>query len=361
MKFSAWKATLLVIGGYLLFCCFGVLPKYMSLVKFPSFIQQYNSAYTYVGYTYEDKLEKEIDKPTIKKGTFDNLGLFSNGNFKNGGHYDANRELFYLNLMNDAVRFKGDENLGKITKHENVYNGVLVKAGKYYYSFGEGFVRIVMNKNSSYGLEYDYYMPGREEYSEIAALLKKQRTEKISIREFAYLLALVGDGTLAYYHKDVQTVVFRERLDENNYIIVSYNLDDGSITRSEPRFEYELEFFVYPQNVMYYDNYNNCIKMYFLETNSEMIMVDEVDSLEKLNYFVYEDGTLLYSFIRNGRIRWEYPSKNVSQEYDYEDLLLTDGEVLLLGEEKAVYYKNTTKNEIEYVYLDIPDYTKTGE
>ncbi|MBR0349548.1 MAG: hypothetical protein IIX16_07910, partial [Clostridia bacterium] len=63
MRFHGLKLTALVIAGYLIFCCMGVLPKYMSLVKFPSSIQRYNSAYTYVGYTYDDKFSEEKDKP----------------------------------------------------------------------------------------------------------------------------------------------------------------------------------------------------------------------------------------------------------------------------------------------------------
>lgn len=352
------KLAALVVGGYLLFCCFGVLPKYMSLVKFPSFMQQYNSPYTYVGYTYKDKLEADIDKPVVKKGAFDALGLFENGNLKNGGYFDGKRNMFYLNLKEDAVKFKGKKNLSKIAEHSKAGDGVLIKSGKYYYSIQDYGIKILMTKKDAFMVNTDSFEYEMVDYSEIASILKKQRKEKITINEFALLLRLTEEEILTFYHKESPIVLFRETDESGRYVIVSYNMDDGTVQKTEPRMKYEYEFWVNQNVLLFYDEESRSIKMFFVDTGSEMDIVVNVDSVEFMNFIMHDDGTLMYCYVtEDNRIYWRYPTKNVTSEFDYIDLNLTNGQALLVGEDKTLIYNNETENEISYSYMKNPKYT----
>ena len=368
MRFHRLKLTALVLAGYLIFCCLGVLPKYMSLVKFPSSIQRYNTAYTYVGYTYDDKFSEEVDKPVIRKGTFDELFLFRNGNLRNGGYFDENKNVFNLNTNTEAVKFTTKNKLKTIVKTEvSGENSVVLKAGKYYFSLRKetGSIRVIMNKKYSRGFRFseDDFLNSEDtlDYERFLDLLKKQREEKITLREFAYLLKLTMDEVLVYYNKDSKIVVFKEMVDDEHYMFVTYNMEDNSVTKTKTYKKHEHEFLVYYNVLLYYDEATKTIRLRFLDSDSETTIVTDVEKLSFMNYRVYEDGTLVYCYVSDNRLVWKFPEKKVEAEFGYHNIDLKDGETLLIGDEKALFYKKKEKTQITYVYVDVPGYTRTEE
>lgn len=339
-------SIILLFCSYFIFSANGMFPKAISL-DLPGWLQNYNTHLTQTGFTVSDKVEYESKHTVIKKGAFDKLDLFSNGNAAFDYAYDADRDVISLVVKDGKEMYINRFNVKKwdqkkSIKNNDLMNGMPIKLGhRYYICDRDGDVQVLFSKN----MISDIHIPDMS-YEEMALLLEKQHEEKITLTEFAALLSAYKSGTLLGWYPEEHTAIFTNYVSNQVYgqIILTlsvYNTQTLECTYSQPLVNEQFVRCISANEVVCYNREDAVIKRVNIFTGESVDIITEISSVKKFNFQKMSDESLYIAYLTQDNLIYFtdiYKANGLTKCIPDTQGNVTDSKTVILFMNDNIYY-----------------------
>lgn len=240
--------VLYLLAAWLIFSRNGFLPRSVS-APFSAERQKYSHVFNRTGYSYTS-LRLHLNRETVEPGTIERLGFLDHNQLTGSCVYYSGDDHSYYVSTDDAL-ISVDAESGKLRKLMPMaaqqkyfikYDSLFLWANRSYfaaapvYNWNKGeFLKTDVSRYTNYAVfdKNHQHIDDKFAYQQIAELLEKNETERISLTELGAVVNAAIDGYLDGWYPEDHTAVFSETADGPRYVY-TYTIGDEEIKTYGP-------------------------------------------------------------------------------------------------------------------------------
>ena len=313
----------IAVVGWGVFSALGVIPAAISF-PLPEQLQSYASPLMITGRTFRNELIRIGSEYSVEPGTFDRLGLFDNGNLKNGCYYHTENSSLYYGLGSRAYQFnQAEKDFEILTKEE--YAMILPMDG-YEFALSSSEAPALFHKETFYRSDYwrsgfvKYDKASKQTYYDNELIIDRlidSQTEHITPEKLSTLVWLAYTGRIQYWEPETKTVVFATenadgKLELERYVLTEMvgdrqiNSEDYSYTVIDLN-AYDSFAVISGSEYIAYSPQDETVYQVNMETGERTALRSGLPDVFNLNYCYTDAGELVIGgYLSDNQVFWDY-------------------------------------------------------